>query len=453
MNWRLATNVVIIFLTAATMRAAVLTVGDGKQFANITTAIANASDGDIIRVSEGIYEENLIIDKALTIEGIGRPILRGPGTGSVVLIAADDCVFRGFRVEHSGSDLQQEDAGILIRSKRNTVEDNDLKDILFGIYLYHAADNRIRQNRIVGRQEIESGERGAGLHLWNSPNNTLEGNEISFTRDGMYIQSSPNNTITGNRISNLRYGVHYMNSDSNSFENNVFFDNVAGGAIMYSQKIILRRNAFVHNRGFSSFGLLFQDCRSCIAEDNLILNNATGLFLEATLDSTFRRNTIAENDTAIQLFSSSSSNVFAENNFIDNLSPVRLVGRGGSTQWQSIAGGNYWSDYDGYDIDEDSYGDIPHKIQNIFEYLEGNFPRLRIYLNSPAAQSIILAEKSFPILKGSGEADARPLMHPIKSNVDLLLLSGSERKGYLLTVASIIMMIVSAFAFVRGISR
>ena len=49
---------------------------------------------------------------------------------------------------------------------------------------------------------------------------------------------------------------------------------------MYSRRIEFRRNAFLHNRGFSSFGILFQDCENCIAEDNLIIDNATGIFME-----------------------------------------------------------------------------------------------------------------------------------------------------------------------------
>jgi nitrous oxidase accessory protein len=269
----------------------------------------------------------------------------------------------------------------------------------------------------------------------------------------MYIQNSSGNTIRNNRVSNLRYGLHFMSSDNNSFEDNYFFDNVAGAAIMYSQNITLRRNAFVHNRGFSSFGILLQDCRSCLAEDNLILNNATGLFLEATRDSVFRRNTIAENDTALQVFSSSAANVFTENNFIGNLSPLQLVGRGGSIQWQTIAGGNYWSDYDGYDLDADSVGDIPHKIQNIFQYLEGNYPRLRIYMSSPAAQAMILAERSFPILKGSGEADVRPAMRPFKSESGGLSNAETGRGGWRLLTISVLMAAISLFTFSLGRPR
>jgi nitrous oxidase accessory protein len=404
----------LLLLAGVSARAEVLTVGQNRQFQTIAPAIAAARNGDTVRVESGTFTENLVLDKSVILEGLEKPVIRGTGTGSIVTVTADGCVIRGFRFEKSGGDLQAEDAGILLKSNGNTVEDNELFDVLFGIYLYHSAGNSIRRNKVTGRTELETGERGAGLHLWNSPANVLEDNEISAARDGMYIQSSPNNTIRRNRVSNLRYGLHFMNSDDNRFEDNVFFDNIAGAAIMYSQRIELRRNAFVHNRGFSSFGILYQDCRQCVAEENLILNNATGVFLEGLKNSVFRRNTIAENDVAIQIFGSSQQNVFEQNNFIDNLSPLQLVGGKSATRWQGENGdGNYWSDYDGYDLDGDGFGDVPHRIQNIFEHLEGNFPRLRVYLNSPAAQSLVAAEKSFPILKGSNEFDRKPLMRPV----------------------------------------
>ena len=269
----------------------------------------------------------------------------------------------------------------------------------------------------------------------------------------MYIQNSANNTIRRNRVFNLRYGLHYMSSDDNLFEDNLFYDNVAGAAIMYSQNIELRRNAFVHNRGFSSFGILFQDCRRCVTEENLILNNGVGIFLEALKDSVFRRNTVAENDVAMQIFASSDANIFVQNNFIDNLSPLQLVGKGSQTRWQTEEGGNYWSDYDGYDLDGDGLGDEPHKIQNIFEYLEGNFPRLRVYLNSPAAQSVVAAEKSFPILKGSNEFDRKPLMRPVEIGMNFAPPKSSGGARAVLLAVSFLMLGFSGLVIKRGLRK
>ncbi len=435
------------------VRGEILAVGPSERYQSISSALAAASGGDTIRVHSGTYVENIILDRPVHLIGIARPRIVGSGRGSVVTVTAPGSTVSGFRIEGSGSDLQAEDAGILLKADGNTVENNDLVDILFGIYLFNASNNLIKGNTITGRREIESGERGGGLHLWNSAGNTLEDNIVSHARDGMYIQSSPNNTIRRNRVSELRYGLHYMSSDDNRFEDNVFINNVAGAAIMYSQRIELRRNAFVHNRGFSSFGVLFQDCRDCIAEENLILDNAVGIFLEASIRSSFRKNTIAENDVAMQVFSSSERNNFGQNNFINNLSPLQLVGTSSSIAWDAESGGNYWSEYDGYDLDGDGIGDVPHRIHNVFEYLEGNFPRLRIYLNSPAAQSIVVAEKSFPILRASNEFDRKPLMRPVKFESRSPIAATSRKASWILPVFSAFLLGLSIVVFRRGFAR
>lgn len=408
-------------LTCLTLAASVstaisetLTVGgvDG-QFQSIQAAINAAHAGDTVEVRAGNYPGDLKLDKRLTLEGVGRPVLRGPGKGSVVAVVADGCAIRGFIIEHSGGDLTREDSGILLKSNNNRIEDNELRDVLYGIYLYSSRSNTLRRNRIRGRPELESGERGAGLHLWDSHDNVIEDNIISEARDGLYIQSCSGNEIRRNRVSDLRYGLHYMSSHRNVFEDNYFSNNVAGAAIMYSNQIEFRRNAFVHNRGFSSFGILFQDCEDLLAEENFIIDNETGVFMEALRKTTFRRNVIAENDLAIQMFSNSEANVFTENNFIGNLSPLWLIGKSTTTRWSDGGRGNFWSNYDGYDLDGDGTGDVRHKVQNVFEYMEGQHPRLRIYLNSPASQALAAAEKNFPIFKGSDVSDPSPLMKAV----------------------------------------
>jgi nitrous oxidase accessory protein len=388
-------------------RAAALTVDPSQS---IQEAINHARPGDVIEVRAGIYNEKLLIDKQLTLIGIGRPVVHGTGSGSVVVIAADSCVLRGFRIQHSGGDLQSEDSGILLKSSTNRIEENELTDILYGIYFYRSQGNIIRANTIRGRKELETGERGAGLHLWDSPNNTIEDNTISEMRDGMYIQSCNDNQIRRNHVSNLRYGLHYMFSDRNVFEDNFFENNVAGAAIMYSNNIEFRRNAFVHNRGFSSFGILFQECNELVAENNFIIDNATGVFMEALRKTGFRRNVIAQNDVAMLMFSNSDDNVFTENNFVDNLSMLQLIGKSTTTKWSENGRGNFWSGYDGYDMNEDGRGDVPQHVQDVFEYLAGNHPRLQIYLDSPAAKALAVAERTFPVLKGSREIDSAPLM-------------------------------------------
>ncbi len=400
-----------------TCSAKTLEVSGAGPLASIRDAIRAASPGDIIRVAQGTYPGNLLLDKTLVLEGIGRPVIRGNGRGSVLTVTGDGCIIRGFVVERSGPMLVDEDSGILLKSNRNRVERNEIHDVLFGIYFYKSNDNIVADNVIRGRSYLEIGERGSGIHIWNSVRNAIMRNIISQERDGMYLQNASDSVISGNRVYDLRYGLHYMFSNDNRFEDNDFFNNVAGAAIMYSHNIAFRRNTFVHNRGFSSYGILFQDSHQCVAEENTISDNVTGIFMEALSDTVFRRNTIGANDVAIEAFSSATANTFTENNFVANLSPFQLVGKVTDIRWSEGGKGNYWSDYDGYDLNGDGLGDVPFRIQNAFEHLEGNFPRLRIYLLSPAAAALALSERFLPILEFPKTSDRFPLMRPVPLEV------------------------------------
>ena len=76
-----------LFLTlvAAGADARTWTVGGaGADFPFITPAIAAATSGDTIRVLGGVYREDLVLGKSLTLSGEGHPTLFGTGVGSVV---------------------------------------------------------------------------------------------------------------------------------------------------------------------------------------------------------------------------------------------------------------------------------------------------------------------------------------------------------------------------------
>ena len=88
----------------------------------------------------------------------------------------------------------------------------------------------------------EAGEKGSGIHVWNTERFRLSGNTLVDVRDGIYIQSSPWGTVTRNVARDVRYGLHYMFSDDNVFEDNLFENGAAAAVIMYSRRIAFRRN-------------------------------------------------------------------------------------------------------------------------------------------------------------------------------------------------------------------
>jgi nitrous oxidase accessory protein len=366
-----------------------------------------AAPGSVIDVPSGTYEGDLFIDRPVSLIGRGRPKLVGSGTGSVILVRAAGVVIDGFEIDaRLGGSLDRDSSGIHVGAPRVTIRDVHIANALFGVYLREADGAVVERVAIHGVPGKPPGEQGSGLHVYNTQTFRLVANDVRDMRDGIYIQSSNGGIVQKNVAVRLRYGLHYMYSDDNVFEDNLFEDGAAGAAIMYSKRVAFRRNRFLRNRGFASVGLLLKDCESLVAEDNVIADNARGLFVEGSIDNTFRRNLIAVSDVGLVLFASNQRNVFEGNAFLANRSPLELVGRRTDTKFD----GNYWSDADEPDLDGDGIRDRPYRMSSVFDHFRGNFTAAELFARGPAARALGVAERAFPVLSITEVQDRRPLV-------------------------------------------
>jgi nitrous oxidase accessory protein len=324
-------------------------------------------------------------------------------------VRAADVVLEGLDIDgRRGGDLGRDTSGIHIAAPRVTVRDCRVHDTLFGIYLREADDATVEHSTVIGIPDRPPGEIGSGIHVWNSQRFRLTDNEIVGTRDGMYIQSSSHGLVRGNRARDLRYGLHYMFSDDNVFEDNSFETGAAGTALMYSKRLVFRRNRFVRNRGFASVGLLLKACDDVIAEDNLIADNARGVFLEGSYRNQFRRNVIAMSDTALVIYDSSGNNVFEGNSFVGNLTPLSLSGRRTDTRFAR----NYWAEHQEPDLDDDGLADRPFRLSNVFDHVRGNLTAADLFTHGVAVAALGAAERTFPVLDPIPVVDEQPLARP-----------------------------------------
>lgn len=371
--------------------------------------IDRARPGDRLEIADGIYDGDLIIDRPLTLIGNGRVTLRGSGHGSVVRIRAGAVTIEGVGIDgRSSGDLGRDPSGIHVAAPRAVIRRCRIERALFGIYLRGADDATVEDNVVIGIPGRDPGEIGSGIHLWNSQRFQIHRNVITGTRDGFYIQSSSHGLVTHNRATDLRYGLHYMFSDDNIFEDNVFENGAAGAALMYSNRLVFRRNRFVRNRGFASVGLLLKACDDVTAEDNLLADNARGLFLEGSNRNRFARNVIAMSDVALVIYDSSGANVFEGNAFVANLTPLLLSGRRTDSRFDR----NYWSDHEQPDLDGDGIADRPYRLSNVYDHLRGNLTAADLFSQSAAASAIGAAERVFPVLDAIPVVDEHPLAHP-----------------------------------------
>lgn len=386
--------------------AIVITVAPDSEIKSIEKALEIAKDGDTVRVYEGIYREKLVIDKSISLTGINMPSIIGDGTGTIIKITAPDTEVSGFHISGSGSSLSREDSGIdAENSPRTVIQNNVLEDVLFGVYIKNSPHSTVKNNLIRGK-EIAMPNRGDGIKVWYSSNIYILNNRLYDTRD-LVIWWSSNTLIRGNEVRNGRYGLHYMYSNDNVFEENRFIENSVGGFLMYSNNIEFYNNVFAHNKGLASgYGIGFKDLNNVVAENNLIIDNRVGLYLDNSphlMDAwnNIEKNVIAFNDIGVSLMPAIQRNVFTGNSFIDNFQQVQVRGGGQlkGNKWYKDGRGNYWSDYAGYDTDKDGVGDFPYIYESLFENIIDRYPSLRIFIYSPASRAIELAAEAIPVIK------------------------------------------------------
>jgi len=379
-------------------------VSADSQHATIQDALDVANDGDTIEVHSGTYYAPLEITKGVSLIGIGQPIIDAEGDGTAVVISADDVLFSGFIIRNTGQNNNHEDSGIVIQANRVTIEDNILEDVLFGIYFADANDGIARNNTIRG-YDLDLPRRGDGMRVWFSTNVLLENNTVSMTRD-ILIWFADDVTIIGNTFTNARYGLHFMYSNSAYIEKNHFTYNSVGTYLMYSSDLTLINNDLSYNRGPSGYGIAFKDIDKAIVNDNWLMGNRVGIYLDnspALYEGTneFSSNAFAYNDIGVTAHPNVERNIFTKNTFLENIQQTGVRGRGDlqGNIWTQDGIGNYWSDYVGYDANEDHIGDMPYRAEKLFESLTDSTPELRFFIYSPAEQAINLAALAFPSLR------------------------------------------------------
>ena len=378
-----------------------LIVSPSGPYTTLVAALADAEAGDTIEVRGGVHPAPLLVDKAVTLVGVDWPVIDGGGLGSVVTLAAADIIFRGFMVRGSGNEPDRNHAGIAVVAPNVLVENNQLDDVLFGIYVAEGAGTILRGNDITGKSQYDLGRKGDGVRIWYSPNVLIEQNTIHDTRD-LVLWYSPGVIIHDNEIRNGRYGVHLMYTDNITISNNRLLDNSVGIFTMYSHQVVIQDNLIRGHRGPSGYALGFKDADDVHVSGNVLVDNSGGIFLDGTpfnpqAVSEFTHNIVAFNDVAVTLQPAAKGNLFAHNTFWENLAQMTLQGGGtpGINTWQN----NTWSDYTGFDADGDAVGDVPYRSDRFFENLMDEEARLRVLLYSPAVEAIEMAARSFPLIR------------------------------------------------------
>ena len=186
----------------------------------IQAAVDNATAGETICVKDGIYNENVNVNKRLTIRSEN-------GSASTIVNASNpnDCVF-DVTVDYvniSGLTVQNatgtEKAGILLSNNVDhcNISNNNASNNYYGIWLYGSSNNNLRNNTANSNQN--------GIYLSSSSNNNLTSNTANSNDNyGIVLAAkSNNNPLTSNTANsnNNDYGI-WLSSYNNIIYNNYF---------------------------------------------------------------------------------------------------------------------------------------------------------------------------------------------------------------------------------------
>lgn len=384
----------------------IIRVGKNQAVRSIKKAIELAGMNDTVIVEAGIYKEgNILLNKPLTLLGVDFPVVDGKKEFETLTVSGRDIVVKGFHFKNIGQSSLNDYAAVKVIDASNVVvESNKISDAYFGIHLSNTRNCIVRNNVIKGTPSNEQ-TTGNGIHLWKSKEALIENNIITGHRDGIYFEFVSASDIRNNLSEkNIRYGLHFMFSNNDSYFGNIFRNNGAGVAVMYSSKVQMENNQFDMNWGSAAYGILLKDISDSRIRHNRFSKNTVAIFMEGSSRINIFENTFRENGWAMKVQASCNDNNFYNNNFLGNTFDVATNG----TMMLNKFSENYWDRYEGYDLDKDGKGDVPYHPVSMYAMVVEKNPNALILLRSLMVTMLDRAEKAIPSLTPVDLVDESP---------------------------------------------
>lgn len=373
-------------------------------------SVAAAGNGDTLLLQTGVYREGtIVLSRPITLIGEKNTILDGQFKNEILIISGYHINVWNLEFRNAGYSAMNDFAAIKIVDASSLLLDgNKIRDSYFAIHVSNSSFVTIRNNRITGNPKSEQ-LTGNGIHLWKCRDILVENNQVNGHRDGIYFEFVTSSIVRDNRSEkNIRYGLHFMFSNDDVYQHNIFSNNGAGVAVMYSKKVIMKQNQFEQNWGPSAYGLLLKDITDSDIRHNTFYRNTVGIHLEGSSRLHIEQNKFKGNGWAVKIQASCEDNYFTQNNFTGNSFDVGTNG----TMVLNNFDNNYWDKYDGYDLNRDGTGDIPYHPVSLYSMIVEQQPHTLMLFRSFATQLLDKAEKAIPGLTPVNLADQKPVMKP-----------------------------------------
>jgi len=271
----------------------------------------------------------------------------------------------------------------VVNSTNITVKNMVLINNLHGALFVYTNDSRV--------ENVTASNNYYGIHLSSSSNNTLTNNTASNNYYGISLSSSSNNTLTNNTMSGNNYNFGIYATSLSDYTHSIDTNNTVDEKPIYYW--INRQNAQIPD-GAGFVGVV--NSTNITVKNMVLTNNRHGVLFVYTNDSRVENVTASNNYYGIHLSSSSNNQIY--NNYFNNTNNAYDSGYntwnttptiGTNIIGGSWLGGNYWSDYDGVDTDNDDLGDTltPYNSSSNITYGGDYHPLIYIPPEAPLPPS------------------------------------------------------------------
>jgi len=375
----------------------------GHPFDKIQEGVDAASPGDTVTVAPGIYYEEVVFSKnksRISLIGEEGAVIDGEGRGNGIRVGVhlrlafppeylDNVTITGFTVRNCVKGIT------LMRCRHTRLRNNTIVGNLYNFADYsYQVNNADTSNTVNGKpiyywvnehekqvpldagyvglvgcrniivKDLKLSNNGQGVLLKNTTFSRIENVSVFNNQDGIYLElESTNNTVVGNTVSNnTLIGIYLSTSSDNIVSGNMITNNSYGVYLTTSygtyatlrdtlNNVVVDNNIEGHWKGLVLYGHGHNIITDNIVKGNEILNNTIGI-------STYL----------------SAFNLIYHNNLVNNTNQVEYYES--ENTWDYMEEGNYWSDYDGADLDGDGFGDTSYVID---QENRDNFPLMGLF--------------------------------------------------------------------------
>lgn len=274
---------------------------NGCDFMSINEAVKAVETGDMVEVQSGIYQENVLLNKSISIigkdTGGGRPVVDAAKKGSAITILADGVTLEGFNLTNAYGSRADFYAGIRIWANDSLIRDNQAFNNENGIYLTQSLNSSLQNNTIIANK--------FGLRVEQSRNVSAIKNMMSEDRYGLLMISSGENYLRSNIVEDNEFGILLNDSENNTLMDNLMIGNSynfgADGYINLGSGNLVDGRAILYLRGDRDRIIDFSeeagtvycfDCHNLTIRGLNLSNNFYGIYLHNCTDMTIEENNL-----------------------------------------------------------------------------------------------------------------------------------------------------------------